>query len=556
MRAMGLPDQLHALGARLGTTVFDDADSFRGALDDYLDEGAATTGEINLLVDTVRLGAYQRLVTMIDSGADPGAAVASAGELLARERGSADLAGSRWACAVLGFAADKIPAGEVERYYQGTQRAPEPHVPPTASPPQAPPTTSPAQTPPTTSPAQAPPTTSPAQAPPTASTPGVPPTAARPLQFQHGPAGDQVPPTAQAGGGGYRPPGHPGPQSPSPYAAAAPPKKHTPWGIIVAATVVVLALVAGGLWWVLPRGDGNNNVTDDPVETVPTTPGASTPTTVPTTTSASPPDDPFSFEAVTARYAPVAPSLGDILFECESAATAIGEVEHLNCTGADGLAIELVTLDTQSSLDNRRAFVVDNEVGSIYGVVDGRAYYRENPQAEGSTASLYWDDAEALQSVHLRGGSPKQLQSALTTVEAPVSAPTQPSDQDLRRIMSENLATLSRCKRVENVDRGQLEINRCRDSGLYIYYSRYPDMRELLQYRRAVTNISRNNDGTVNPWSYTGSTDVTEGRRIEWVDTEFDYAHLYWDVESCYCAVEAIALNDNQTRLYNWWLNE
>src|SRR3712207_6899185 len=54
------------------TTLFrsNDADSFRGALDDYLDEDSATTGDINLLVDAVRLGAFQAMMTMLDSGAD------------------------------------------------------------------------------------------------------------------------------------------------------------------------------------------------------------------------------------------------------------------------------------------------------------------------------------------------------------------------------------------------------------------------------------------------------------------------------------------------------
>ncbi|MBA3311070.1 MAG: hypothetical protein H0U28_13640, partial [Nocardioidaceae bacterium] len=55
---MELHERLHALGVELGTGVFDDADSFRGALDDFLDEGSASTGDINLLVDAVRLGAF------------------------------------------------------------------------------------------------------------------------------------------------------------------------------------------------------------------------------------------------------------------------------------------------------------------------------------------------------------------------------------------------------------------------------------------------------------------------------------------------------------------
>ena len=50
---------LYALGLRLGRDIFDDAEGFRGAVDDFLDEDAATTGDINLLVDAVRLGALR-----------------------------------------------------------------------------------------------------------------------------------------------------------------------------------------------------------------------------------------------------------------------------------------------------------------------------------------------------------------------------------------------------------------------------------------------------------------------------------------------------------------
>ena len=67
---MELHDHMYSLGLQLGRQVFDDADGFRGALDDFLDEGAASTGDINLLVDAVRLGAYRSMVTMLDSGAD------------------------------------------------------------------------------------------------------------------------------------------------------------------------------------------------------------------------------------------------------------------------------------------------------------------------------------------------------------------------------------------------------------------------------------------------------------------------------------------------------
>ena len=82
---MELHDNLYALGLRLGREVFDDPESFRGALDDFLDEDAATTGDINLLVDAVRLGAFRSMTSMLDSGA----------EVAARGRGGRQPAGPR-----------------------------------------------------------------------------------------------------------------------------------------------------------------------------------------------------------------------------------------------------------------------------------------------------------------------------------------------------------------------------------------------------------------------------------------------------------------------------
>ena len=82
---MELHENLYALGQQLGREVFEDPDSFRGALDDFLDEDSATTGDINLLVDAVRLGAFASMTTMIDSGA----------EVTARDRGGRQAHGPR-----------------------------------------------------------------------------------------------------------------------------------------------------------------------------------------------------------------------------------------------------------------------------------------------------------------------------------------------------------------------------------------------------------------------------------------------------------------------------
>src|SRR5687768_15777695 len=133
---MELHENLYALGLRLGREVFEDPDSFRGALDDFLDEESATTGDINLLVDAVRLGGFSSMTSMLGSGAQVTAAVEEAGSRLARDRGSADVAGAQWACAVLGFAIGKVSDAEVRRYrtQHASPQPPSQPLPPTQFP--------------------------------------------------------------------------------------------------------------------------------------------------------------------------------------------------------------------------------------------------------------------------------------------------------------------------------------------------------------------------------------------------------------------------------------
>ncbi len=110
---MELADAVADLVRIHGTVLLVEAQTFRGALDDYLDEATAPSGTVKLLTDAVELGALDSLVMMLDQGAEVRSAIDMVGDRLARDRGSADLAGSRWACAVLGYAVGRVPA-EVE----------------------------------------------------------------------------------------------------------------------------------------------------------------------------------------------------------------------------------------------------------------------------------------------------------------------------------------------------------------------------------------------------------------------------------------------------------
>lgn len=157
---MELHESLHELGSRLGHGLFTDAENFRGALNDYVDESSASVGDINLLVDAVRLGAFRSMTTMLESGASSDSAIAEAGTRLARDRGSSDANGAMWACAVLGYAIDQVSEPQIRRYADQRSGVSSRQAPPSGPATQPPPYQSPQQPPPYQSP-QRPPAQSP-----------------------------------------------------------------------------------------------------------------------------------------------------------------------------------------------------------------------------------------------------------------------------------------------------------------------------------------------------------------------------------------------------------
>ncbi len=128
MEVTELPSELRTLVKRYGTRVLEDADGLRATLDDFLDEGSAPPGDVNLLVDAVRFGSLERLKTLLDQGAEPAAATADVAEALAQRRGG-DAESAYWACAVLGYAADLLPGALVP----GTWVPPSTQFPPSAT---------------------------------------------------------------------------------------------------------------------------------------------------------------------------------------------------------------------------------------------------------------------------------------------------------------------------------------------------------------------------------------------------------------------------------------
>ena len=116
---MTVHESLRTLVGRYGARVLDHGDDLRATLDDFLEEGEATPGDIALLVDAVRMGAYQQLISMLAHRADPPTAVEAAGARLANDRGG-DQASASWACAALGYAVGEVPEHLV-RFYRSQQ---------------------------------------------------------------------------------------------------------------------------------------------------------------------------------------------------------------------------------------------------------------------------------------------------------------------------------------------------------------------------------------------------------------------------------------------------
>ncbi|WP_183094759.1 hypothetical protein [Nocardioides stalactiti] len=126
---MALHDELAELRAEVGPHVFADPTTFRAAFDDFVAEGSASTGEVSLLVGAIAAGSLQRLTDQLAIGADPATSIAAQGDLLARDRGTSESSGARWALSVLAYAVGAVPAEVV---------LPRPPRPDSVSPPEHP----------------------------------------------------------------------------------------------------------------------------------------------------------------------------------------------------------------------------------------------------------------------------------------------------------------------------------------------------------------------------------------------------------------------------------
>jgi hypothetical protein len=355
--AVSVHEQLRVLVRRYGPGVLHSGEDLRGVLDDFFAEGEVTAGELNLLVDAVRLQAFSRLEMLLAQGADPRSAVEAAGQGLAQER-SGDPRTAAWACAALGFAVGRVPEAVVLSYVgTGRPRGPHPSGPP------------------------GPLSGHPGAARPPS--PGAPPTVA-------------PPPTSPP----WQQPTHPPPQPPRPN------RRGLVAGI---AAAVVLVLVAVVVVVVLTRGDGDPAADDDPTSSREDTDSAGPgddPSDDPSDDAGDDADDdvpapgtPVSRTELATTFASLGSTVGADVDACELLAAEPGATERVRCryghlrvvytTYADADAFTEARAEREAALEALDAETAESRIS------DRAAYLLA---ATADTTWLYWDAAEGLQS--------------------------------------------------------------------------------------------------------------------------------------------------------------
>lgn len=496
---MALHATLRELVDTYGEDVLADPQLFRGVLDDFLDEDAATPGEINLLVDAVRFGSLPSLISMIDSGADVQSALGEAGARLARERGGADHLAGGWATAMLGYAVGRVPEASLAGF----------PAPQTGS------ALPPAPTPP----------------------PAAPPTFAPPQQT----VAPVVSPPQQAGAA-YPPAFAPSWPPPAPVAPAAP-RRRRPVGLIAAAaTVVVLLLVGTVIAVVVLRNDDDPPVADDESGQTDEQQGSGEET---------PPVD-VSLPAVNDRYASVATDVTRSSTSCAAVTPGAGQSEALDCELPVG-TLHLVTFEAPAALRAARQAVVDDRVGTIRQVESESAYYSFDPVNSGSNdpALVYWDDLSGLQSATLTGASGADAGAvgvAFDATQPTVDRPTAPADEELVDLLE--AVDLTSCERVPSYEAGSLEESQCTvRGGRVAYVGKFRSLGVLRGLRLEATQEQQADDaypagdlifddldadGVQDPGEAT--LGVVRGYLVE-SDTA-QSAVLYFDHNECVCYIE------------------
>ncbi|WP_232679798.1 hypothetical protein [Nocardioides sp. R-C-SC26] len=562
---MELHDQLQALVARLGPTVLDDADGFRGALDDFLAEDAATTGDINLLVDAVRLGAYRALRDIVGSGATAENAVREAGQRLARDRGSADTASAMWAAAALGFAAGVVPDAEVRRHRSGSVWPIGDATPPVAPPAGGLPTVSPGTPPPPPGPPVFPPAGGPPPsqpgALPSAGTVPPPPPVAPPA------AHASSAPTAHAPYAST-PPGPPPPTpawnsfpTPPPGPPAGTSKRRT--GLVVGLVVAALAVIGIGVGAALTLGGddtpkasggsqssgGATGSSDDDADADGQTDGSDEV------------DGGLDFASINSRYEALAGEITTLSETCSPLSAPAGQSEVVECAWADG-TMTLTTYESTTGLEAARRQYATYVPGTVVeeaptGVL--RAFEESDDDAV-TAADLYWDDEVALQSARLVAAPGKDLYALkiqLANTAPSIDYPTTPSNPELIDFADQWVPKVASCERIPSFETGESEENRCKLPGgkITVYLGRFESLQALRDYRKTKLGFAREDKRELRQW-YQNEGDPIAGALYEFTIEALTPPQVvrYWDLPACFCYAEAYMENGSYERLKTWWV--
>lgn len=529
-----LHEALRDLGNQLGQSIFSDADTLRGALDDFLDEESADTGQINLLVDAVRLGGVARLINMLDGGADPTLAIEESGRYLAKQRGTEDLGGSRWACAAVGFALGRVGDAHVQQ----TRSRPNPSVvvpPPDLNKGPGQPTGGTGGVPGDRSGiSQQPPPSFPQQ-----------PQPQQPPQFPQQPAQFPQPQPQQPAFSNN--PGFPPrtPEQPT-WTPAQPPRdpgrgNGTKIAAAIAAVVVLLGLIGGGTYLLTKGDDGKDKKTTD---------STSAPTSQDVTSG--PPVLETDLESVAERYSSLGSNLTADMTECTAETPQTGQTELVRCSYDQG-SIVLTTYSAITDLRAARNGTISYEKGTRLSENQPSGIFFSH-QIEGGDATLYWDDTSALQSGLIEANSGVDIADVDTlfkTLKAAVQYPEKPEDSQLKAFADE--FSMVKCYRIQTLDAGEREEAKCsgKRAGPAIFYLvKSKSLLEMRNYRRGQIDLSDSNNGTDSTWQF--GEGAIEGRYARYVDSDGN-AYIYWDQEKCRCYLIGVRTDGNLDALTKWW---
>lgn len=540
---MELHEQLADLGQRLGRGIFSSPDDFRAALDDFLDEGAASSDDIAALVDGVRFGSLASLSTAMGGGADPVWAVDSTGDSLARDRGDEDPALSRWAVAALAAANGVVPGALATRLRSVATGAPPPPASggadatqlanrgpapwPTARPSQQPQQPQPPQSaahqpphPPAQQPQPAP--TGPAASP--GGWPGTP--AAFPQQGGSGSAGSG--------------PGGPGGWSQT----SGPPVKKGRVGAIVAMVVGVLLIGGGGAYIAVAKPFAKDDNKADQEQTTDTK------------TSDEPviATDP---ESLNERYSKLSADVTAGSEDCKAGEPTEGVKETIHCSMGSATTLRLTTYTDFTSFEAAREDKTQPFWGNLYSQQETGVFFSE--ARDSGNTRVYWDSDAGFQSAELVSASEDRsvLEGAFEDTDPTVEIPTEIESEKLRGLVEEWIPDVDKnCERIVTLENDMLEQAECTLSGTGTFrVGEMSSRAKMRAYRNRYQDLAREHDGTVGPWNFTGG--ASEGTLIEYVDPGVsgnpDRAFLMWDREVHRVFIQGWGEDADAKKFKTWW---